>query len=110
VERAQEIADALLDLLADQLEDVKDRQALSDEIARIMKKVDQHLEQMGTQKIERFDMASLKRNLATLHRRIDQLPRESAQKNRPATQRVGHPRDGAFGASGRGSCQENQDA
>jgi hypothetical protein len=77
VERAQEIADALLDLLADQLEEIKDRQALSDEIARIMEKVDQHLEQMGTEKIERFNMESLKRNLATLHRRIDQLPKES---------------------------------
>jgi hypothetical protein len=77
VERAEEIADALLDLLADQLEDIKDRKALSHEIAGIMEKVDKHLERMGTEKIERFDLESLKRNLATLNRRIDELPRET---------------------------------
>jgi hypothetical protein len=77
VEQAQTIADALLDLLADQLEDIKDRKELADEIAWIMEKVDKHLEGMGTEKIERFDLESLKRNLATLNRRIDELPRET---------------------------------
>jgi hypothetical protein len=76
-ERAQEIADALLDLLADQLEDIKDRKALAAETVSIMEKVDQHLESMGTEKMERFDMESLKRNLSTLHRRIDRLSKES---------------------------------
>ena len=75
--RAQEVADALLDLLADQLEDVKDRKALSDELARIMEKVDQHLDRQGPEKIERFSLESLKRNLATLHRRIEELPKET---------------------------------
>ncbi|NIS68351.1 MAG: hypothetical protein GTO12_05165, partial [Proteobacteria bacterium] len=51
--------------------------ALSDEIARIMEKVDKHLEPMGTDKIERFDLESLNRNLATLNRRIDELPKET---------------------------------
>lgn len=77
VERAQEIADALLDLLADQLEEIKDRHALSLEIAKIMKKVDSHLEQMARKKIERFELESLKRNLDTLYRRMDRLPRET---------------------------------
>jgi hypothetical protein len=76
-ERAQEIADALLDLLADQLEDLKDRKALSEDITKIMETVDTHLEWLGTEKIERFDLESLKRNLATLNRRIDTLPRET---------------------------------
>ena len=77
VERAQEIADALLDLLADHLESIKDPGALAEEIASLMEKVDRHLENTGAEKIERFDLRSLKRNLATLHRRIDRLPREA---------------------------------
>lgn len=76
-EKAQEIAEALLDLLADHLEEIKDRKAVSDEIVRIMEKVDKHLERMGTEKIERLDLESLKRNLATLNRRINELPRET---------------------------------
>lgn len=76
-ERAQEISDDLLDLLADQLEDIKDRKGLADEIAGIMEKVDQHLESTGTEKIERFDLESMKRNLSALHRRIEQLSKES---------------------------------
>jgi hypothetical protein len=77
-ERAQEIADALLDLLADQLEEIKDRRGLSDEIASIMEKVDKHLALMRTERMERFDWQSLRRNLATLNRRIHDLPRETA--------------------------------
>ncbi len=77
VEQAQTIADALLDLLADQLEDIRDRRGLADDITRIMKMVDLQLEQMRTEKIERFDLEALKRNLATLHRRIEELPRET---------------------------------
>jgi len=76
-ERAQEISDAMLDLLADQLEETKDRKALSEDIARVMEKVDTHYERMGREKPERFDLESLKRNLATLQRRIDQLPNET---------------------------------
>ena len=76
-ERAQEVADAILDLLADHLEEIKDRRALSDEILRITEKVDRHLESMGKEKLERFDLESLKRNLAALNRRIDDLPRET---------------------------------
>ena len=76
-QRAQEVAEALLDLLADHLEDSKDRKALSDELARIMEKVDKHLDRQGPEKIERFNLESLKRNLATLHRRIEELPKET---------------------------------
>jgi len=77
VERAREIADALVDLLADQLEDSKDRRALSDEISRIQDKVEKHLERVGPERIERLDLEALKRNLATLNRRIDEMPKET---------------------------------
>jgi hypothetical protein len=76
-EQAQAIADALLDLLADQLEDIKERKALSEDIANIMESIDQRLERMGSEKIERPDLEALKRNLATLNRRIEELPRET---------------------------------
>jgi hypothetical protein len=77
VEQAQAIADALLDLLADQLEDIKDRKALSEDIDNIMQRVDQRLERMGANKIERPDLEALRRNLTTLNRRIEELPRET---------------------------------
>jgi hypothetical protein len=77
VERAREIADGLLDLLADHLEERKDRKAVSEEIGKITQKVETHLEQLSPEKIERFDLESLKRNLAALNRRIDELPKET---------------------------------
>ena len=76
-ERAQEISDALLDLLADQLEEIKDRPALSKDITKIMEKVDKYYERMGPERPERFDLESLKRNLTTLQKRIDDLPDET---------------------------------
>jgi len=80
VEQAQAIADALLDLLADQLEDIKDRKALADDITSIMDRVDQRLERMRAEKIERLDLEALKRNLATLNKGIEKLPRETITK------------------------------
>ena len=80
VEQAQAIADALLDLLADQLEDIKDRKTLAVDITSIMDKVEQRLERMRAEKIERLDLEALKRNLATLNRRIEALPQETITK------------------------------
>jgi hypothetical protein len=80
VEQAQAIADALLGLLADQLEELKDRRALADDITTIMHKVDQRLEQMGSEKIERLDLEALRRNLAALNSRIEELPQETITK------------------------------
>jgi hypothetical protein len=80
VEQAQAIADALLGLLADQLEDTKDRRALADDITDIMGKVDQRLERMGAEKIERPDLQALRRNLAALQSRIEALPQEAITK------------------------------
>ncbi|MDP2645974.1 MAG: DUF4175 family protein [Desulfobacterales bacterium] len=75
-ERAAQISEALLGLLADQLEDLKDQKARSDDIAGIMEKVDQYLERMEKEKMERYDLESLRRNLDTLYREIGNLPRE----------------------------------
>ncbi|MFH1489800.1 MAG: DUF4175 family protein [Pseudomonadota bacterium] len=75
--RFQEIANALLDLLADQLEDIKNQKALSEDMEEILKKIVTLLEQMGTEKIERFNLESLNKNLITLNRRIAELPRET---------------------------------
>jgi hypothetical protein len=80
VEQTQAIADALLGLLADQLEDIKDRKALAADIADIMGKVDRRLERMRAEEIERLDLEALKRNLATLNKGIEKLPRETVTK------------------------------
>jgi len=42
-----------------------------------MEKVDKQFERVGTEKIERLDLESLKRNLDTLNRRIHELPNEA---------------------------------
>jgi hypothetical protein len=75
--RAQSIADDLLDLLADHLEELKDRKAISDEIDTIMEKIDEHLERAGPDQNERYGLESLRRNLAALNGKIDELPRET---------------------------------
>ncbi len=75
--RAERIADAMLDLLADQLEAIKDRKELSEAMDQIMEMIDRQLEWMKAEQAERFDLESLRRNLATLNRRIDVLPRET---------------------------------
>ena len=77
VAHIQEIANALLDLLADQLEVVKDADALSRDMSKILKQVDMLLQRMGKEKVERFDLESLRKNLDTLNKRIAQLPRET---------------------------------
>jgi hypothetical protein len=71
----QVIANALLDLLADQLEDLKERKALSEDMEEILKKIDVLLERMGVKRMERFNLESLNKNLITLNRRITELPR-----------------------------------
>lgn len=79
-ERAREIADALLDLLADQLERVKDRRELSEDLSGIMERVDEQFERMGAERFERFDLEALKRNLESLNRRIHDLPEETTTR------------------------------
>ena len=76
VEQAQQIADALLDLLADQLEEARDKEALSKGMTKILEQVDKNLEQMRD-KAERYDLEALRHNLAYLNNRIHEEPKET---------------------------------
>jgi hypothetical protein len=75
-EEAQQIADALLDLLADQLEDTRDKTALAQGMDEILKRVDKNLERMG-ERVERLDYDALKRNLSSLKERMTEAPKET---------------------------------
>ena len=75
-EEVQHIADALLDLLADQLETHKDQEALSKEMDEILKRVDRNLERMRD-RVEGFDLEALRRNLESLKNRLSQEPKET---------------------------------
>lgn len=75
-EEAHRIADALLELLADHLEAIRDREALKKGMEEILERVERILSEMG-ERLERFDLEALKRNLSSLRDRID---RESHEK------------------------------
>jgi ferritin len=75
-EEAQHIADALLDLLADQLETKKDQKALSKDMDEILKRVDKNLDRMKD-RVERFDFEALRRNLESLKNRWFEEPKET---------------------------------
>ncbi len=74
-EEAQEISNALLDLLADNLETQRDEESLSKRMEEILKKVDRNLDRMSTRP-ERFSLEALRRNLASLK---ENLPREKPE-------------------------------
>ena len=74
-EEAQQIADALLDLLGDQLEATRDREGLKKGMEEILKRVEKNLDQMG-ERMERFDFEALKRNLSSLNERMSVEPQE----------------------------------
>jgi hypothetical protein len=74
-EEARALADALLDLLANQLEEKHGPETLTKQMDKIVKDVDRTLERIGN-KVERFDLEALKRNLASLKERVAQEPRE----------------------------------
>lgn len=74
-EEAQKIADALLDLLADQLEETKKREDLAKSMDEILKRLDRNLGQTK-EKVERFDLEALRRNLSTLRERIHEESQE----------------------------------
>jgi hypothetical protein len=74
-EEMEEIANRLLDLLADQLEGSRDQDNLRKEMDEILKQVDQNLEQMR-ERPERFDLEALKKNLTSLRERISAEPKE----------------------------------
>ena len=74
-EEAQQIADALLDLLADQLEDLKDRESLAKGMEDVLKRVDSNLDRMKD-RMDRFEFEALKRNLLSLKNRVFDEPKE----------------------------------
>ena len=74
-EEAQQIADALLDLLADQLEDQKDRESLARGMDEVLKQVDSNLDRMKD-RLDRFEFEALKRNLLSLKNRVLEEPKE----------------------------------
>ena len=73
-EEAQQIADALLDMLGDQLESTKDKENLAKGVEEILKKVDRNLERMEKNRADRFDLEALRRNLASLKERMPEEP------------------------------------
>jgi hypothetical protein len=75
-EEAQQIADALLDLLADQLEDKRDRDSLAKGLEDIEKQIDKSLGRMR-EKTERFDWDALKSNLVSLKERMGYEAKET---------------------------------
>ena len=74
-EEMEQIANRLLDLLADQLEEVGDKEHLIKGMDELLKQVDQNLEQMR-ERVERFDLEALKGNLNSLRERISREPKE----------------------------------
>ncbi|MBM4346566.1 MAG: DUF4175 domain-containing protein, partial [Deltaproteobacteria bacterium] len=74
-EEIEEIANRLLDLLADQLEGSRDQDNLRKGMDEILKQVDQNLEQMR-ERPERFDFEALKKNLSSLREKISSEPKE----------------------------------
>jgi soluble cytochrome b562 len=79
-EEAQQIEDALLDLLADQMEETKDMEELSQRLTKILERVDKNLERMGEDKIQRYDLEALKRNLASLNKRVQEEQKETVTR------------------------------
>lgn len=75
-EEAQQIANALLDLLADQLEESKEKEDLTRNMEEIIHRVDRNLERMG-ERVERFDLEALRRNLSSLKERMSEAPKET---------------------------------
>ena len=67
-EEAQQIADALLDLLADHLEELKDRKSLAKGMDDVLKQVNSNLDRMKD-RMDRFEFEALKRNLLSLKNR-----------------------------------------
>jgi hypothetical protein len=72
---SQRIADALLDLLADQLEEKSTPEVLTKGMDRILDQVTKNLEK-AADRPERFDLEALKRNLTSLKDRAGQEPNE----------------------------------
>lgn len=70
-EEAQQVAEAFLTLLADHLEETRDRKALTKIMEDILKRLDRNIERMKDPgERERFDFNALRRNLSSLKERM----------------------------------------
>lgn len=74
-EEMEQIAGRLLDLLADQLEEVGDPESLMKGMDELLEQVDRNLDQRR-ERAERFDLEALKGNLKSLRERIPGEPKE----------------------------------
>lgn len=74
-EEMEEIANRLLDLLADYLEEIRDQESLRQGMDEVLKQVHRHLEGMKDRP-EHFDLETLKKNLGSLKERISKEPKE----------------------------------
>ncbi len=75
-EEAQQISEALLNLLGDNLEATKDQEALKKGMEEVLKRVDRNLERMGNG-MDRFGLEALRRNLASLKEKMSEEPAET---------------------------------
>ena len=68
-----------MSLLADQLEETKDRQALTTRMDDILKRLERNLEKMGEQR-DRSDFEALRKNLSSLKERMPLAGRETVTR------------------------------
>jgi hypothetical protein len=78
-EEAQQLADALLDLLADQLEELKDPDFFRQRMEEILDRLDQKLTQKENRP-DRFDLEALRKNLDSLKTRLPEEPKENVTR------------------------------
>lgn len=78
-EEAQQLADALLDLLADQLEELKDSDFFRQRMEEILERLDRKLTQRENRP-DRFDLEALKKNLTSLKNRLPEEPKENVTR------------------------------
>ena len=78
-EEAQVIADALLDLLGDQLEDLRDNDLFKKRMEEILDRLDQNLARRETG-MDRFDLEALRKNLASLQKRLPEESKENVTR------------------------------
>ena len=78
-EEAQQIADALLDLLADHLEELQDPDFFRQKMEEILERLEQKLARRENRP-DRFDLEALKKNLTSLKERLPEEPKENVTR------------------------------
>jgi hypothetical protein len=78
-EEAQQIADAILDLLADHLEERKDPDFFKQRMEEILNHVEENLVRKENRP-DRFDLEALRKNLTSLKNRLPEEPQENVTR------------------------------